>query len=127
MHASPSLALWFRSLVRLAMVLPFLALSLLPQGFMPDRNAAGEMVLVLCTADGPVELTLDSGGHPVSKSKPAPCHWAGAGASVVLAQPLDLPLPGAGPMQTLAATEADLWRPAHDPRGIWARGPPSLI
>jgi hypothetical protein len=126
MRSTPGPASWYLALARLAMVLPFALLSLLPQGFMPDRNAAGDMVLVLCTPDGPVELTLDANGQPVSKVKPAPCHWAEA-AGVVLTAPVVLALPGAGVGRVMAATEADLWRPAYDPLGIWARGPPALI
>jgi len=45
----------------------------------------------------------------------------------VLTAPVVLALPGAGVGRAMAATEADLWRPAYDPLGIWARGPPALI
>ncbi len=117
----------FALLTRLALVLPFLALSLLPQGFMPQRDAAGGMVLVLCTPDGPVELTVDlSTGQPHKKAGNSPCDWSVAQAAPLMPQAASLPLPPQTTLPALAATETDLWRPAHDPRGIWARGPPSL-
>jgi hypothetical protein len=46
----------------LAMLLPFLALSLVPSGLMPGRAADGTLTLVLCTADGPREVSVDLGG-----------------------------------------------------------------
>jgi hypothetical protein len=114
------------AIARLAMVLPFLALSLVPQGFMPDRNAAGDMVLVLCSGDGPAMLVIDPAtGRPVEKR--AACQWSVAGAAAIGPAPVALPFAPLQKTTTLAATEADLWHPAHDPRGIWARGPPEPV
>lgn len=110
------------------MVLPFVMLSLLPQGVMPDRNTAGEMVLVLCSPDGPVAVTVDlATGQAHKKTASSPCHWSIAQAGLDLVPPFILALPLGSTQVTLASGTTDLWRPAYDPRGIWARGPPILI
>ena len=106
------------------MVLPFVALSLLPQGFMPDRDASGALVVVLCTPDGPINMVTGEGEEGASR---APCHWSLAHAAVLPVQPVTLPLPPQDATLALTASTADLWRPAYDPLGIWARGPPALI
>lgn len=118
---------WYATFARLALVLPIVVLSLLPQGFMPDRNAAGQMVLVLCTPDGPVEMAVDLGkGQSDTGNPPGTCDWSLAHAALDLTPPASLPLAPVTATQALATTAALLWHPAHDPRGIWARGPPSL-
>jgi hypothetical protein len=129
MQHRASLLATLTALARLALVVPFLALALIPQSYMPDRAAAGGMVLILCTDEGAVEIAIDPAtGAPVQKQKAGdPCIWSLAGAAGLLPQAVALPLPQPGVLRDLAATETDLWRPAHDPLGVLARGPPALI
>lgn len=39
--------------------------GLMPSGWMPDAHGDGRFSLVICTADGPLTLTLDAHGQPV--------------------------------------------------------------
>ncbi|RGP38331.1 hypothetical protein [Pseudotabrizicola alkalilacus] len=124
-------ALFRSDLIRsigIALVLPFLLLSLIAPGYMPVRDADGTLRMVICAEGGPVEVVLDlNTGEPV---QPAPednrCDWAQmAVAHLVVAQPL--PRPPLVVLVLLApALPDDLWHPAHDPRGLYARGPPIL-
>jgi hypothetical protein len=103
-------------------VLPFVVLSLLPAGLMPARAADGTMVIVLCTGDGPVEMTvdLDDHDHPAMSQM---CDWAVHGAVALMPDLIALPRPVAiAPARHLLAVIA--MGPAHDPHGIMARGPP---
>ncbi len=108
-------------------LLPFLALSLIAPGVMPARAADGTMVLVLCTPEGPQELIVDPGSGPDSHKDDARCDWAqGQPGAPLDAAPASLPaMLTAGRTASLAAHP--LFRPAHDPRGIFARGPPALL
>lgn len=116
----------------LPVVLALLALGLLPPGVMPQQSANG-IEMVLCSGDGAVTMVLDPATgtvtpkQPETSAKPG-CDWAMAQAIAALpavAQPLTLPETiGQRATPALATT---LWLPGHDPRGIWARGPPSLI
>ena len=105
-----------------AMLVPFLALCLLSPGAMLERDATGTLTMVLCTGDGPVEMTVDLGtGAPKSKQR---CDWAAAHSDVVHHAPYEispslLAFHGAAPARATA-----LWHPAYDPRNLWARGPP---
>ena len=61
------------------LVLPFLALCLLPTPVMATRSADGNMVLVLCTGNGPMEVTINAAGevqHSVPEAGADTCHWA---------------------------------------------------
>jgi hypothetical protein len=118
-------------LLRILVLLPFLGLSLLPQGVMPGRSAEGTLTLTLCSGDGPVDVTIDlATGEPLAPGHgkvSQTCDWAmGQVAALVGAEPV-----ANGPLQVLrpfdTAPETFAYRPAHDPRGLWARGPPSLI
>lgn len=114
----------------LLLVLPFLLMSLVAPGFMPGRASDGTMTLVICADGLPVEIVVDAvTGQPVQKQAPEDgrCDWAQAVQAVaLLTQPvLPSPVRLAGRF-TPVATD-DLWRPAHDPRGLWARGPPATV
>lgn len=118
---------------RLLAVVAALGLAALPQGAMPHVGTAGALELVLCSVDGPVTMVVDpitgetKRKAPGGSAKPA-CDWATAHGPVAL---IAAPLPPSPP-QTLDRRAAPslavaLWRPAHDPRGLYARGPPSLV
>lgn len=108
-----------------AMLMPFLALCLISPAAMLERGASGKMVLVLCTGDGAVEMTVDLGtGAPQTKQR---CDWAAAHTASVYTAPFTLPLWANPPGRATAATTTVLWHPAFDPRNLWARGPPSLV
>lgn len=111
-----------------ALVLPFLLLSLIAPGYMPVRDADGTLRMVICANGGPVEVVMDLGtGEPVqSAPEDNRCDWAQmALAELAVAVPLPRP-----PLELLVlsapASLDDLWQPAHDPRGLYARGPPIL-
>jgi hypothetical protein len=95
-------------------------------GLMPAKGAAGQVVMVICSGDGPMMMVLD----PVtgtfhkapSDTRKSGCDWVGAHAAI--APETVLPVLMAQVQAVAPVIEADLWRPAHDPRGIWARGPP---
>jgi hypothetical protein len=117
--------------LRLVVVLPLLALGLFPAGVMPTLGSDGGMVLVLCSGDGPMLMTVDPATGTFKKAPPsAPktaCDWAMAQAGVTLPAALTLPLPPQTQVRAAPALASLDFRPTHDPRGIYARGPPSLI
>lgn len=114
----------------LLLVLPFLLLSLIAPGFMPVRGADGGMAIVICADGAMAEIIVDAAtGQPMPDAVPQDgrCAWAQAGVVVaVLAQP-DLPVPAIVARAFHPVAPDDLWRPAHDPRGLWARGPPETV
>ncbi|MCW1918924.1 hypothetical protein NX862_09160 [Rhodobacter sp. KR11] len=98
-------------------------------GLMPAEDASGQMVMVICSGDGPMMMVLDPQTGELRQAPPSTtksgCHWASADVAVV---PVSLPVVIAAPVRAVShVTESDLWRPAHDPRGLWARGPPRLM
>ena len=117
--------------LRLLVVLTLLALGLFPAGVMPTLGSDGGMVLVLCSGDGPMLMTVDPATGTFKKAPPsAPktaCDWAMAQAGGTLPAALALPLPPQTLVRAAPALASLDFRPAHDPRGIYARGPPSLI
>ena len=107
------------------MLLPFLALSSLPSGVMPGRSVAGSLTLVLCTADGPREMTVDLGGdHPGAAQQG--CPWALAHVALVLpdAAPTARPVVVL-PRDVVRVQPTDLL-PAAIPGPRTARAPPAL-
>ena len=112
---------------------PFLLLLLIfsaqfQVGLMPAQGAEG-MVMVICSGDGPMMMVLDPA---TGEFRPAPpstkksgCDWAGCGLALVPVQELPPLVTQVTPVAPVI--ETDLWRPAHDPRGIWARGPPQVM
>ncbi len=126
----PSALTPLRLLAQMAMLLPFVFLSLFAPGVMPTRGADGTMQVVLCSPEGPVQVTIGPDGTPVpAREQPRDdrCDWAMNHADLALADQADLPAPA---MIALPIARADLWaehRPAHDPRGLYARGPPARL
>lgn len=116
----------------LAFVAAF-GLAILPTGVMPHVGATGALELVLCSVEGPVTMVVDpitgetKRKAPSDSAKPA-CDWATAHSSgtVLTEAPFPKP-PQTLDRQAAVAMETALWRPAHDPRGLYARGPPSLV
>ena len=120
------------SATRLLALLAVFGLAILPQGVMPHVGETGGLELVLCSADGPVSMVIDPITGEASRKSPtgsakSGCDWALAHSLTTLTAATPTPIPP----QTLdrraaPAMAAALWRPAHDPRGLYARGPPSL-
>lgn len=114
----------------LLLVLPFLLLSLIAPGFMPVRGADGGVAIVICADGAMAEIIVDAAtGQPMPDAAPQDerCAWAQAAVVVAeLAQPALVP-PVALPLGFHPVAPHDLWRPAHDPRGLWARGPPETV
>lgn len=119
------------ALMLLPALLALAVLALVPVGVMPEQDASGGIVMVICSGDGPVSMTFNPATGEVTPAKPTPakpgCDWAMAQFISDLAQPVALPVPAFGTRRATPALAVDLWRPAHDPRGIQARGPPSVI
>ncbi|NBZ86763.1 DUF2946 family protein [Stagnihabitans tardus] len=98
-------------------------------GLMPAQGAEGGMVMVICSGEGPMMMVLDPA---TGEFRPAPpstkkssCDWAACGLAI---EPVQTSPVFLSRVTTAAPViEADIWRPAHDPRGIWARGPPRLV
>ena len=118
-------------MLRLLVVLPLLTLGLLPAGVMPGQGNDGQMVWVLCTGDGPMLMTIDRATGNFKQAPPSSpksaCDWAMAQAGGTLPAAMTLPLPPQTLERATPALASLDFRPAHDPRGIYARGPPSLI
>lgn len=121
-------------LASLLLVGPFLLLSLVAPGYMPVQTADGGITLVICSGAGPVTVTINpETGEPVAHDGPQDgpqdgrCAWAQMALAGAGPQP-----PQPAPPLTLAwaiipAAPDDLWRPAFDPRGLFARGPPATV
>jgi hypothetical protein len=99
---------WAVSLARWAMLVPFLALSLISPSVMPQIAADGSIALVLCSPDGAgtVEINLET-GEPVDRQPSAAldCDWAaGHSAAAELTHPqLAVHLTAPAPARLLAA------------------------
>jgi hypothetical protein len=109
--------------------LALFALSLFASGTMAGRGADGLLTVELCVDGATMLVTLDASGKPVSpKTAEMACPWAVAHLAVALPPLSRWEMPG---LQLAAlgpgALPAAVFRPAHDPHGIWARGPPHLI
>lgn len=114
----------------LVLVLPFLLLALVAPGFMPGRMGDGTITMVICADGLAVEVAVDSvTGQPMQPQAPEDgrCDWAQAALAVaLLTQPEPAP-PARLATRFTPVAPNDLWRPAHDPRGLWARGPPAFV
>lgn len=115
----------------LPVLLALVVLAALPPGVMPRQNEDGGLVMVICSGQGTVQMVLNPLTGEMQPKAPeddrASCGWAMAQALPDLVQPFALAAPAAVTRAATPATAAPLWRPAHDPRGLYARGPPSLI
>jgi hypothetical protein len=132
-HAGP-----LRRLAALALVLVFAVFSALPVGVMPVKGSDGTIRVVLCTGDGPVEVTLDARGAVVADDDASAhhggtdptdtrmsCDWAGAQHAALHAAPVQL-LPVAATLRpAIPAIRAALWQPRPVQHGVQPRAPPS--
>lgn len=119
------------ALCRLPVVLALLVLAVLPPGVMASEDSSGQGIMVICSGEGPVSLVFDAATdsyRPVTpdKGKSSPCDWRMMQGATDLPSPLALPEPAFASRRASPALARLSFRPAHDPRGIWARGPPSL-
>ncbi len=108
------------------LLVPFMLLTLLPAAVMPAQTVNGTMTLVLCTGDGPVETVMDLGGAPDENTPMQRCDWAAQAAAALLPD-LVLPVRSVAYTRNDLTMIADLVRPAHDPHGVMARGPPTTL
>ncbi|MBE0553169.1 MAG: hypothetical protein IH625_05715 [Rhodobacteraceae bacterium] len=118
------------ALMRLPVLLALAVIGLLPPGVMPTQAENGQIVMVICSTDGPVRAVYDAATGTLTElpddEPQAPCHWSLAQAAVDLVAPVALPVPAGLTRRAAPELAVALWRPAHDPRGLYARGPPSL-
>jgi hypothetical protein len=112
------------SLLAWLLVSAFLVRALIPQGFMPA--AAGESLLVLCTAQGAVAVRATEAPLPQPAHARAECPFAfalGMAAAPIATQGIELPAPAALSNNSLPVTPAVAGAPSH----YSARGPPLLV
>jgi hypothetical protein len=99
--------------------------GLVPQGFMPERQDNGGLVLTLCTGHGPV--AIQSSGAPAkapAEKKPAPaCAFAGHGATAGPPMLATVAAALAPPPAPLTAAFAPALRPGL---GLAAPPPPAI-
>lgn len=102
--------------------------GLIPSGWMPEAHGDGGFSLVICTADGPVVLTLDEHGQPVeadalTSPTDTRCDFAGLSALATL--------PDAHALQAMVHSQSLVIRAhsealARNPVSLpGQRGPPS--
>lgn len=117
-----------RSLVLLAMLLPFLMAALIARGVMPGLSAEGGFTVVLCTADGPVShrLAADGGDAPPAGGGAGhPCAHATAHAAFTLPAAILPPSRPFGAVARLGRAVAVLdATPASPRRSVMVGGPP---
>ena len=119
----------FSAILRPILLLLLIFSAQFQVGLMPAQGAEGGTVMVICSGDGPMMMVLDPA---TGEFRPAPpstrksgCDWAGCGLAV---EPVQVtPVFVSRVIPATPVIETDLWRPAHDPRGLWARGPPRLV
>jgi hypothetical protein len=133
MRASERIRKLAQDATRLLAFVAAFGLAILPNWVMPHVGATGALELVLCSVEGPVTMVVDpitgetKRKAPSDSAKPA-CDWATAHSSVTVLTEAPFPKPPQTlDRQAAPAMETALWRPAHDPRGLYARGPPSLV
>ncbi|MBL8562380.1 MAG: hypothetical protein JNN06_08875 [Gemmobacter sp.] len=116
--------------IGLWLVVPFVLLSLVAKGYMPVQAADGGLTMVICSGAGAVSITIDpetGASVPHEAPEDGRCSWAQMGAAAVLPEAAPLVVPVVLPRAVVPASPDDLWRPAFDPRGLFARGPPATV
>lgn len=116
-------------LLGVVLLLPFLALTLIPAQVMLGRGADGMLTIVLCVDGGTAEVTIDlATGKPAEQAPAADrCDWASAQMAVAdLAAPA---IPVLMPTARRASTPIPTTTPAlaRATRLPPATGPPALI
>ncbi|MFN3834904.1 MAG: DUF2946 family protein [Glycocaulis sp.] len=104
--------------------------GLMPSGWMPDAHGDGRFSLVICTADGPLTLTLNAHGEPVdaddasSGARDTRCDFASlAGPALLPDTPVLLAVTHPQSLVIKGHSEALARNPVILPG---QRGPPSL-
>ena len=116
--------------ISLWLVVPFVLLSLVAKGYMPVQAPDGGITMVICSGAGAVSVVIDpETGEALPHEAPEDgrCSWAQMAAAAVLPEAAPLVVPVALPRAMQPASPDDLWRPAFDPRGLFARGPPATV
>lgn len=117
-------------IISLWLVMPFVLLSLVAPGYMPVQAADGGLTMVICADGGAVEVRIDpkTGEKLAHKQlEDGRCSWAQMAVSGLLPETAPLVPPMALPQVWQPVAAHDLWRPAFDPRGLFARGPPATV
>ncbi|HRK42364.1 MAG TPA: hypothetical protein PLH11_04920 [Gemmobacter sp.] len=117
-------------IVSLWLAMPFVLLSLVAKGYMPAQAADGGLTMVICSAAGAISVTIDpETGEKIAHEAPEDgrCSWAQMALTALLPEAGATLPPVALPRAMLPVTPDDLWRPAFDPRGLFARGPPATV
>lgn len=129
MNRTPALHKFCAALLQLPVVLAMVVLGLLPAGVMPAQGADGSMVMAICSGGQAVSMTFDPATGEYAPAKPVSeksgCDWAMAQVVSDMGVPVALPVPVFTTHRAAPTLAQVLWHPAHDPRGIQARGPPS--
>lgn len=115
------------------LLLPFLLVALLPQGFMPAVTDGGTFTVMLCTSEGLRTVTLDASGQEVpdgpagdENGSSGLCIFAGIGQFAALHAAPDLPTP-ASTVQKAAGLVPDSLHAAAYSGALGARAPPVLL
>ena len=97
---------------------------------MPVQAPDGGITMVICSGAGAVSVVIDpETGEALPHEAPEDgrCSWAQMAAAAVLPEAAPLLVPVAVPQVWQPVAAHDLWRPAFDPRGLFARGPPATV
>jgi hypothetical protein len=114
------------------LILPLLLLAVsLPQGVMPAQAQGGQIVMVLCSGDGPMQMLYDPQTGDLRELPPAKklsgCDWAATQPGFALAPAFAVPLLLALVRPAEHGLQIPRFRPVFAPLGQRARGPPALI
>jgi hypothetical protein len=117
--------------ISLVLMLPLLLALALPQGVMPAQAQGGQIVMVLCSGEGPMQMLYDPQTGDLNELPPAQkssgCDWAMAQSGFALGLAFALPLQLACARRAEPDLPSPLFRPVFAPCSQWARGPPALI
>ncbi|WP_322893805.1 MULTISPECIES: hypothetical protein [unclassified Yoonia] len=115
-------------------LLPFLALSLLGTGVMPERSDSGAIILVICTDAGMVEMAFDPVTmQPIDDAGEDdlpdhdPCDWAAAQPAFALVVLPDLIVPVAFRASQTPPSASTIRMVAAATGLPPATGPPALL
>ena len=114
-----------RRIAWLAMLLPLVALSAVPSGMMPGKTDGGTLTLILCTAAGPREMTVDLGTGQPPPAKQG-CPWALVQVALMLPEQAAQAAPLAVLPQRYVRIQPTDLLPATIPGPRTARAPPAF-
>ena len=123
-----------RTAALLLAVVPFLAVSLIPRGYMPSVQADGTFTVTICTPDGHRTVALDADGNIVPALPDGPdgsnstdhCLFAGVGSFLETGEGVDLRARLVGPRKLSAKRDLGL-PPATALGRLGGRAPPRWI